>query len=92
MIVLGAVFTFLAIAYSTGRAATQSFLMVGGNGGGGGGKRSREGYSALGMGSGLEEGDGDEEGEGEMGFVRREQPGRKESLRYLAIKAAVDAG
>ncbi|KAL8291637.1 hypothetical protein RQP46_001895 [Phenoliferia psychrophenolica] len=79
MVVLGAVFTFLAIAYSTSRAATQSKALVGK------GKRPlamSEGYSAIGS-SG--------EDDGEMGVVNA-QPGKKDTLRYQAIMAAVAAG
>ncbi|KAK4695422.1 hypothetical protein P7C70_g8553, partial [Phenoliferia sp. Uapishka_3] len=78
MVVLGAIFTFLAIAYSTSRAATQSKALVGK------GKRPlamSEGYSAVGSG----------EDDGEMGFVST-QPAKKDSLRHQAILAAVAAG
>lgn len=78
MVVMGAVFTFLAIAYSTSRAATQSKALVGK------GKRPmamQEGYSALGA----------HEEEGEMGVVNA-QPKKKESLRTQALMAAVAAG
>lgn len=82
MVVLGAVFTFLAIAYSTSRAATQSKALVGkgrraSNRGGG------EGYERL-------------DSHAEMGDVSeasvREQPKRKETLRYQALMAAVAEG
>ncbi|KAM0749974.1 TMS membrane protein/tumor differentially expressed protein [Meredithblackwellia eburnea MCA 4105] len=83
MIVLGAVFTFLAIAYSTSRAATSSKALVGS----GNAKRplqlSEGGYSSLVGATALEE--------GEMGPVNT-QPGKKESLRREAIMAAVAAG
>lgn len=80
MVVLGAVFTFLAIAYSTSRAATQSKALVGG----GKGKRGGgEGYERL-------------DSHAEMGDVGgeaiREQPKRKETLRYQALMAAVAEG
>jgi hypothetical protein len=78
MVVLGAVFTFLAIAYSTSRAATQSKALVGK-----GGRRPlamQEGYEAIGTAD-----------EGEMGVVSS-QPKRKETLRYQALMAAVAEG
>jgi hypothetical protein len=76
MIVLGALFTFLAIAYSTSRAATQSKALVGKAKGGG----SRDdGYSQL-----STEAD-------ELGVVT-DQPKPKDSLRVQAIVAAIQAG
>lgn len=81
MVVLGAVFTFLAIAYSTSRAATQSVALVGG------GKRANAGRGGDGYGA-ISLGEEDEEGAG----VVRTQPGRKETLRYQALLAAVAAG
>lgn len=83
MVVLGAVFTFLAIAYSTSRAATQSKALVGK------GSRSRgasanpalDGYSAIGHGE-----------DGELGPIVSSQPKRKETLRYQALQAAVAEG
>ncbi|GAA5876336.1 hypothetical protein JCM8547_008887 [Rhodosporidiobolus lusitaniae] len=87
MVVLGAVFTFLAIAYSTSRAATQSKAFVPGKG-----KRrpdaADEGYSALGQ----------EEAGGELDEVVTSQPGatkkmrREDTLRYQALKQAVEEG
>jgi hypothetical protein len=80
MIVLGALFTFLAIAYSTSRAATQSKALVGkGKGGGGGGKAWKGEYSQL-----STEAD-------ELGVVT-EQPKPKDSVRVQAILAAIREG
>ena len=76
MVALGAVFTFLAIAYSTSRAATQSKALVGR------GKRPialADGYGAL-----------EQEDGGELTPVRQ-QPARQDSLRYQALVAAVAA-
>ncbi|GJN94010.1 hypothetical protein Rhopal_007073-T1 [Rhodotorula paludigena] len=83
MVVLGAVFTFLAIAYSTSRAATQSKAFVPGKGR----PSASEGYEALSTGAG----DGGLEA-GELETVVRTQPRREDSLRYQAIKAAVEEG
>ncbi|GAA6038803.1 hypothetical protein JCM8097_002899 [Rhodosporidiobolus ruineniae] len=87
MVVLGAVFTFLAIAYSTSRAATQSKAFVPGKG-----KRRPDahdgGYAALSQ---------DAEA-GELDEVVTSQPGatkkmrREDTLRYQALKAAVEEG
>lgn len=78
MIVLGAIFTFLAIAYSTSRAATQSFNLIGngkkGNSGGGD-------YGPISLG-------GEESGLGTIS----EQPTGEISLRTRAIMAAIAAG
>ena len=79
-ILLGALFTFLAIAYSTSRAATQSKALVG-NG-------KNVGPIALPDGDG--EMVGDEEGHVRM--VTSQPKPRKDEMRYQAIKAAVDAG
>ncbi|KAL7004176.1 Membrane protein tms1 [Cystobasidiomycetes sp. EMM_F5] len=79
MVVLGAVFTFLAIAYSTSRAATQSKALGRQKSGGGGGGAIR-----------LPDNDGTDE---ELAtVVNREQPSRNESLRQQALRAAVEAG
>ncbi|GAA5981546.1 hypothetical protein JCM11641_004093 [Rhodosporidiobolus odoratus] len=89
MVILGAVFTFLAIAYSTSRAATQSKAFAPGKGK----KRpdaSEGGYAAVSQ-------DYDTEA-GEMDEVVTTQPGatkkmkREETLRYQALKAAVEEG
>ncbi|GAA6008316.1 hypothetical protein JCM10207_000083 [Rhodosporidiobolus poonsookiae] len=90
MVVLGAVFTFLAIAYSTSRAATQSKAFVPGQG-----KRrpdaASDGYAALSQ----EVGDVEA---GELDEVVTTQPGaakkmrREDTLRYQALKAAVEEG
>ena len=78
MIVLGAIFTFLAIAYSTSRAATQSFNLIGngkkGNSGGGD-------YGPISLGG----------EESALGTVS-EQPTGEISLRTRAIMAAIAAG
>lgn len=82
MVVLGAVFTFLAIAYSTSRAATQSRAFApGGKGKGARPDAQGEGYEAV---QSLEP--------GELETVVRTQPRREETLRYQALKAAVEEG
>ncbi|GAA6062523.1 hypothetical protein JCM10212_001573 [Sporobolomyces blumeae] len=94
MVVLGAVFTFLAIAYSTSRAATQSKAFAPGRNKGGksGGSSSafhdptEMGYSALRTDAVA----GQEESE--LGGVTTKQPGRKDTLRYQALQAAVAEG
>jgi hypothetical protein len=75
-LVLGGLFTFLAIAYSTSRAATQSRALVG--------KGKRGGGSVQLPADGSE-------GHAELGVVNT-QPGRMESPRYQALLAAVEAG
>jgi serine incorporator 1/3 len=75
-IALGAAFTFLAIAYSTTRAATQSRALVG--------KKKDQG------GVHLPHGD-DALHHSEMGVVNT-QPSRTETPRYQALLAAVEAG
>lgn len=70
--VLGAAFTFLAIAYSTTRAATQSRALVG--------NAKRGGKIQL-----------PTNGDHEIGVINT-QPSRKDSPRYQAILAAVEAG
>lgn len=70
-VVIGAVFTFLAIAYSTTRAATQSRVLVG----------KKSGGVQLPV----------DEGSAELGYVTT-QPGRKDTPRYQALLAAVEAG
>jgi serine incorporator 1/3 len=83
-VVIGACFTFLAIAYSTSRAATQSKALVG--------KKRAEanrrsgaanGYGPLATHAGTSE---------EEGSVTTQQPTRKEDLRIQALRAAVEAG
>ncbi|KII84434.1 hypothetical protein PLICRDRAFT_701975 [Plicaturopsis crispa FD-325 SS-3] len=76
-VVLGAIFTFLAIAYSTSRAATQSRALVG-KGKKGGGVQLPIDESGL-------------EHHAELGIVNS-QPGKKDSPRYQALLAAVEAG
>lgn len=75
-IVLGGVFTFLAIAYSTTRAATQSRAMVG--------KNRKSGGVQL-------NGTDDLAGHAELGVVNT-QPKKIDSPRYQALLAAVEAG
>lgn len=70
--VLGAAFTFLAIAYSTTRAATQSRALVG--------NAKRGGKIQL-----------SSDGDHEIGVINT-QPSRKDTPRYQAILAAVEAG
>jgi hypothetical protein len=80
-VILGGLFTFLAIAYSTTRAATNSRALVG--------KRKKVGAVHL---TGSDTLDGDTlVGHSEMGVVNT-QPGRTESPRYQALLAAVEAG
>ncbi|KIY68847.1 TMS membrane protein/tumor differentially expressed protein [Cylindrobasidium torrendii FP15055 ss-10] len=74
--VLGGIFTFLAIAYSTTRAATQSKALSG--------KNKKAGGVQL---SGPDHLDG----HAEMGVVNT-QPKKTESPRYQALVAAVEAG
>jgi hypothetical protein len=74
-VILGAIFTFLAIAYSTSRAATQSRALVG--------KNKRSGAIQLPE-------DTEAHGSG-VGLVNT-QPSRKDSPRYQALLAAVEAG
>lgn len=86
-VALGAIFTFLAIAYSTSRAATQSGKLVGKGAG------RNTGAIALGDGSlpsnyGPLATDGGETG----GNVTSQQPTKKDSLRIQALMAAVEAG
>lgn len=84
-VVLGAVFTFLAIAYSTSRAATQSGKLVGK-----GATAKKTGPIAL--------GDGTPSGYGPLATgsstdgVTTQQPTKKDSLRIQALMAAVEAG
>jgi len=75
-VILGGLFTFLAIAYSTTRAATNSRALVG--------KKKKVGAVHL-------EGSDTFNGHAEMGVVNT-QPGRTESPRYQALLAAVEAG
>ncbi|KAF8666807.1 TMS membrane protein tumor differentially expressed protein [Rhizoctonia solani] len=75
-VVMGAMFTFLAIAYSTTRAATQSRALVG----------KKKGAISL--------PDAEEyhpRGDSGVGLVTT-QPSRKDTPRYQAILAAVEAG
>lgn len=77
-VVVGAVFTFLAIAYSTSRAATQSKALVGR-------RRAQLNESTPPSGYGpLATRDGND--------VVTEQPSSKDSLRIQALMAAVEAG
>ncbi|OXG20207.1 membrane protein [Cryptococcus neoformans Ze90-1] len=78
-LIVGALFTFLAIAYSTSRAATQSTALVGK------GRREGTSYGAIALPH-----DGEEEGE--VRLVTNQPKGRKDEMRYQAILAAVNAG
>jgi hypothetical protein len=75
-IILGGIFTFLAIAYSTSRAATQSKALVG--------RGKKANPIQLG-------GDESVQGLSEMGPITT-QPSRTDSPRYQALLAAVEAG
>ncbi|GAA6006851.1 hypothetical protein JCM11491_003205 [Sporobolomyces phaffii] len=102
MVVLGAVFTFLAIAYSTSRAATQSKAFAPGNnnnnkssssarrfGGAGTSDPEELGYAAIGPGDDDHDHDG---GSTNELATTTKQPARKETLRYQALQAAVAEG
>jgi len=71
-VVLGGLFTFVAIAYSTTRAATQGRALVG---------RNKKGGIAL-------------AGDDDLGAspMVTTQPSKKDTPRYQALVAAVDAG
>jgi hypothetical protein len=75
-VVMGAIFTFLAIAYSTSRAATQSRALVG--------KKRNAGAIAL-------PDEDHERGDSGVGLVTT-QPTRKDTPRYQALLSAVEAG
>ncbi|WVW86956.1 hypothetical protein I302_109012 [Kwoniella bestiolae CBS 10118] len=75
-VIVGALFTFLAIAYSTSRAATQSKALVG--------KGHRAGAIALPTDAAEED--------GEVRMVTNQPKGRRDEMRYQAILAAVNAG
>jgi hypothetical protein len=79
-VVLGALFTFLAIAYSTSRAATQSKALVG---------RRRAALATAAPSHGEELAG---YGATDVEAPTTTQPKRKESLRIQALQAAVDAG
>jgi hypothetical protein len=74
--VLGGIFTFLAIAYSTSRAATQSRALVG--------KGKRQGAVHLPV-------DNEGLGHSELGTITT-QPSKTQNPRYQALLAAVEAG
>ena len=74
-VILGGIFTFLALSFSTSRAATQSRALIG--------KGKRAGALQL--------HDNGFDGHAELGVVSS-QPTRKESPRYRALLAAVEAG
>ncbi len=78
-VIVGALFTFLAIAYSTSRAATQSKALVG--------RGHRAGAGTIALPTSTE---GDEEGE--VRLVTSQPKGRRDEMRYQAILAAVNAG
>lgn len=89
-VVAGAIFTFVAIAYSTSRAATQSKALVG---------QRRAAANSAASGDGAHTGygplattGGDVESYGATGATVTDQPVRKEDLRIQALRAAVEAG
>lgn len=83
-VIIGALFTFLAIAYSTSRAATQSKALVGPNK-----KGKTTGAIAL-----PEDHDVDVEDatSADLVMISNQPRVRKNPMRYEAIKAAVEAG
>ncbi|GAA5869221.1 hypothetical protein JCM3774_003983 [Rhodotorula dairenensis] len=92
MVVLGAVFTFLAIAYSTSRAATQSKAFAPRHGHGHGTTTTTRGstgdYEQLSQQEPTQDGTASP-----MGDVHhRTPPQKQDSLRWQAIKAAIDEG
>lgn len=84
MIVVGALFTFLAIAYSTSRAATQSKALRG--------RRKAGDFDLAGSGAIRLPDEDSHAGDEEMARVVREQPTKKDSLRVQALRAAIEAG
>ncbi|CDW96812.1 hypothetical protein [Sporisorium scitamineum] len=78
-VVLGAVFTFLAIAYSTSRAATQSKTLVGKRRAAFNESRPPSGYGPLATRESLDN---------SSGAVVTDQPTKKDSLRIQALMAA----
>lgn len=80
MVVVGAIFTFIAIAYSTSRAATSSKAFSG-----------KKGSSSGGGAIQLPTDDDSEMGRLDNAVVR-DQPSRKDSVRIQAMMAAVAAG
>lgn len=83
MIVVGAIFTFLAIAYSTSRAATQSKALRG---------RRKPDEFDTGTGAIRLPDEDNHAGDEEMASVIREQPAKKDSLKIQALRAAIEAG
>lgn len=82
-VILGAVFTFLAIAYSTSRAATQSRALVG--------NKKKTGHIAL----PSEETDietSSTAGQHRVGLVTKQPSPKVDTPRYQALLAAVEAG
>ena len=75
-VIIGGIFTFLALSFSTSRAATQSRALVG--------RGKRTGAVQL-------QGDNGLGGHAEMGIVSS-QPTRKDTPRYQALVAAVESG
>lgn len=101
IVVLGAVFTFLAIAYSTSRAATQSKAFAPASGSKSRANRGGADYEALsqheeGSSAAAAEGGaspmGDLSGGGGGQGAIRTAPRKQDSLRWQAIKAAIDEG
>lgn len=76
-VIMGAIFTFLAIAYSTSRAATQSRALVG---------KKRAGGAIT-----LPDTDDHVRGDSGVGLITT-QPTRKDTPRYQALLSAVEAG
>ncbi|KZO91127.1 TMS membrane protein/tumor differentially expressed protein [Calocera viscosa TUFC12733] len=74
-VIIGAIFTFLAIAYSTSRAATQSKALVG---------KGKKGYDTMDGYSTVPTSDSQ--------HVLTSQPSRRDTPRYQALLAAVEAG
>ncbi|KAH8925474.1 TMS membrane protein/tumor differentially expressed protein [Atractiella rhizophila] len=83
LVLLGAIFTFLAIAYSTSRAATQSKALAGKNKGG---YERDGGYTKLPTGPSADDAEGGTTHGGELGVVNK-QPTKRD-----ALVAAVAAG
>lgn len=84
-VVIGACFTFLAIAYSTSRAATQSKALVGRKRA----EMNRQSSAPNGYGPLATNAETSEEG---GAATTTQQPTRKEDLRIQALRAAVEAG
>ncbi|PWN48344.1 TMS membrane protein/tumor differentially expressed protein [Violaceomyces palustris] len=86
-VVIGALFTFLAIAYSTSRAATQSKALVGRRRAALNESTPPSGYGPLATRESMDTSNG-----GGGAGVITSQPTGKDSLRIQALMAAVEAG